>query len=98
MHTTSHSHMTTNGKALQVDRSAIKPSTIPVIKRQRQNWLDAPSDDYFIATEETRKFRKQFTRSQLKRASRTPCAPITVTTKSLVNHRLVWTEPATIMH
>ncbi|CAM5144902.1 unnamed protein product, partial [Natator depressus] len=56
MHTASHSHMTTNGKALQVGRSAIKPSTIPVIKRQRQNWLDAPSDDYFIATEETRKF------------------------------------------
>ncbi|XP_039384673.1 metastasis-associated protein MTA1-like [Mauremys reevesii] len=49
MHTTPHSHITTNGKAL----SAIKPSTSPVIKRQRQNWLDVPSADYFIATEET---------------------------------------------
>ncbi|KAH1172994.1 hypothetical protein KIL84_016833 [Mauremys mutica] len=49
LHTTPHSHMTTNGKAL----SAIKPSTSSVIKRQRQNLLDVPSDDYFIATEET---------------------------------------------
>lgn len=44
----------TNGKALQASASAIKTSTIPVIKRQRQNWLDASDDGFFIATEETR--------------------------------------------
>ncbi|KAJ7422090.1 metastasis associated 1 family member 3 [Willisornis vidua] len=53
MHAAPHIHMT-NGKALQASASAIKTSTIPVIKRQRQNWLDASEDGFFIATEETR--------------------------------------------
>ncbi|KAI1240612.1 hypothetical protein IHE44_0009043 [Lamprotornis superbus] len=53
-HAAPHIHMT-NGKALQASASAIKTSTIPVIKRQRQNWLDASDDGFFIATEETRK-------------------------------------------
>lgn len=44
----------TNGKALQGSASAGKTSTIPVIKRQRQNWLDASDDGFFLATEETR--------------------------------------------
>lgn len=44
----------TNGKALQASASTIKTSAIPVIKRQRQNWLDASDDGFFIATEETR--------------------------------------------
>ncbi|XP_052661859.1 metastasis-associated protein MTA3 isoform X2 [Harpia harpyja] len=52
MHAAPHVHMT-NGKALQAGASAIKTSTIPVIKRQRQNWLDASDDGFFIATEET---------------------------------------------
>lgn len=52
-HAAPHIHMT-NGKALQASASAIKTSTIPVIKRQRQNWLDASDDGFFIATEETR--------------------------------------------
>ncbi|XP_010078260.1 PREDICTED: metastasis-associated protein MTA3-like, partial [Pterocles gutturalis] len=52
MHAAPHVHMT-NGKALQASASAIKTSTIPVIKRQRQNWLDASDDGFFIATEET---------------------------------------------
>ncbi|XP_068254265.1 metastasis-associated protein MTA3 [Nyctibius grandis] len=97
MHAAPHVHMT-NGKALQASASAIKTSTIPVIKRQRQNWLDASDDGFFIATEETRKIRKKFTRSQLKRASRTPCSPIIVKTKSLMNNRQARTEPGTITH
>uniref|UniRef100_A0A8C3B7H7 Metastasis associated 1 family member 3 n=1 Tax=Cairina moschata TaxID=8855 RepID=A0A8C3B7H7_CAIMO len=53
MHAAPHITHITNGKALQASASAIKTSTIPVIKRQRQNWLDASDDGFFIATEET---------------------------------------------
>ncbi|XP_027309931.1 metastasis-associated protein MTA3 isoform X2 [Anas acuta] len=98
MHAAPHITHITNGKALQASASAIKTSTIPVIKRQRQNWLDASDDGFFIATEETRKIRKKFTRWQLKRASRTPCSPIIAKTKSLMNNRQARTEPRTIMH
>ncbi|RMC12458.1 hypothetical protein DUI87_09975 [Hirundo rustica rustica] len=123
MHAAPHIHMA-NGKALQASASAIKTSNIPVIKRQRQNWLDASDDGFFIATEETsflstvgtadqtkvsvvittlspvqrRKIRKKFTRSQLKRASRTPCSPIIAKTKSLMNNRQARSEPGPIIH
>ncbi|XP_015668591.2 metastasis-associated protein MTA3 [Protobothrops mucrosquamatus] len=78
---------TTNGKTLQVGTNDLMPSVMPLLKRQRQNWLNAPDDGLFIATEETRKRRKQFTRSQLKRACRMPCTLILRKAKALMTHK-----------
>ncbi|KAJ1157234.1 hypothetical protein NDU88_009949, partial [Pleurodeles waltl] len=52
MHAVHHSHLT-NGKTVQAGISNIKQSTISGVKRLRPNWLDAPDDGFFIATEET---------------------------------------------
>ncbi|XP_029449177.1 metastasis-associated protein MTA3 isoform X2 [Rhinatrema bivittatum] len=51
MHASHHSYLS-NGKTLQTV-NIIKPNSIPGVKRQRTNWLNAPDDGFFIATEET---------------------------------------------
>ncbi|XP_072436777.1 metastasis-associated protein MTA3 isoform X3 [Chiloscyllium punctatum] len=43
-----------NGKGLSTGIKAIQPGTVPIIKRQRPNWIIDPDDEFFVATEETR--------------------------------------------
>ncbi|XP_077864855.1 metastasis-associated protein MTA1-like [Saccoglossus kowalevskii] len=46
--------------------------TMPMRKRRRINWMDAPDDVYFHANENTKKLRKQMTLSQHRRIARRP--------------------------
>ncbi|XP_020377170.2 metastasis-associated protein MTA1-like [Rhincodon typus] len=79
-----------NGKVMSPGIKAAQPAPIPVIKRQRPNWIDAPDDGFFAVTEETRwmpsssfpavrkKIRKLLLPSEMRRASRRPCCPVVV--------------------
>ncbi|KAJ8308083.1 hypothetical protein KUTeg_012957 [Tegillarca granosa] len=56
---------------------------LPISKSMRMhmiNWIDAPDDVYFVATDATRKIRKQMSTQDFKRAARNPwrCVPIKV--------------------
>ncbi|XP_067844909.1 metastasis-associated protein MTA3 isoform X3 [Heptranchias perlo] len=85
---TDHFPYLANGKGMSTGINVIQPGTIPVIKRQRPNWIDAPDDGFFMVTEETRwmpsssfptvrkKIRKLLTPSEMRRASRRPCLPV----------------------
>lgn len=42
-------------------------------RKQMISWVDAPDDVYFVATEPTKKLRKQITIPELRRAARKPC-------------------------
>ncbi|XP_078085823.1 metastasis-associated protein MTA3 isoform X1 [Mustelus asterias] len=50
---TDHFSYLANGKGMTTTINAIQPGTIPVTKRQRPNWIDAPDDGFFMVTEET---------------------------------------------
>ncbi|XP_067901247.1 metastasis-associated protein MTA3 isoform X3 [Heterodontus francisci] len=65
-----------NGKGMSTGINTFQPGTIPVIKRQRPNWIDTPDDGFFMVTEETRKIRKLLSPSEMRRASRRPCLPV----------------------
>lgn len=49
---------------------------MPPVKRRRMNWIDAPDDVFYMATEETRKIRKLLSSCEAKRAARRPYKPI----------------------
>lgn len=42
------------------------------------NWIDAPDDVFYMATEETRKIRKLLSSSEAKRAARRPYKSIII--------------------
>lgn len=42
------------------------------MRMQMINWLDAPDDVYFVATDATRKLRKQLQAQDFKRTARNP--------------------------
>lgn len=42
-------------------------------RKQMISWVDAPDDVYFVATDPTRRFRRQLTVTELRRAARRPC-------------------------
>ncbi|XP_072366394.1 metastasis-associated protein MTA3 isoform X5 [Scyliorhinus torazame] len=85
---TGHFSHLANGKGISTGINAIQPGTVPVIKRQRPNWIDTPDDGFFMVTEETRwmpnssfptvrkKIRKLLSPSEMRRASRRPCLPV----------------------
>uniref|UniRef100_UPI00398E3AA0 metastasis-associated protein MTA3-like n=1 Tax=Pristiophorus japonicus TaxID=55135 RepID=UPI00398E3AA0 len=85
---TDHFPYLVNGNVMSTGINVIQPGTIPVIKRQRPNWIDAPDGGFFMVTEETRwmpsssfptvrkKIRKLLSPSEMRRASRRPCLPV----------------------
>lgn len=43
-----------NGKAYPTKVRLIRGGSLPPVKRRRMNWIDAPDDVFYMATEETR--------------------------------------------
>ncbi|XP_064411690.1 metastasis-associated protein MTA3 isoform X2 [Latimeria chalumnae] len=72
MHTAHHPYLA-NGKSLSSGMSVIKSGSVPVIKRRRPNWIEAPDDAFFMATEET---SAEAVRHLLMKNSETP-SPVT---------------------
>ncbi|XP_072121120.1 metastasis-associated protein MTA3 isoform X2 [Mobula birostris] len=73
---TDHFPYLANGKGMSTGINVLQPGTVPVIKRQRPNWIEAPDDGFFKVTEKTRKIRKLLSPSEMRRASRRPCLPL----------------------
>ncbi|XP_029413689.1 metastasis-associated protein MTA1 isoform X2 [Nannospalax galili] len=65
-----------NGKSYPTKVRLIRGGSLPPVKRRRMNWIDAPDDVFYMATEETRKIRKLLSSSETKRAARRPYKPI----------------------
>ncbi|XP_064231348.1 metastasis-associated protein MTA1 isoform X2 [Aotus nancymaae] len=65
-----------NGKPYPTKVRLIRGGSLPPVKRRRMNWIDAPDDVFYMATEETRKIRKLLSSSETKRAARRPYKPI----------------------
>ncbi|XP_015269853.1 PREDICTED: metastasis-associated protein MTA1 [Gekko japonicus] len=65
-----------NGKSYPTKVRLIRGGTLPPVKRRRMNWIDAPDDVFYMATEETRKIRKLLSSYETKRAARSPYKPI----------------------
>ncbi|XP_033010173.1 metastasis-associated protein MTA1 isoform X1 [Lacerta agilis] len=65
-----------NGKSYQTKVRLIRGGTMFPVKRKRMNWIDAPDDVFYMATEETRKIRKLLSFSEAKQAARRPYKPI----------------------
>uniref|UniRef100_A0A8B9IP97 Metastasis associated 1 n=1 Tax=Anser cygnoides TaxID=8845 RepID=A0A8B9IP97_ANSCY len=65
-----------NGKSYPTKVRLIRGGSMPPVKRRRMNWIDAPDDVFYMATEETRKIRKLLSSSEAKRAARRPYKPI----------------------
>ncbi|KAM6201554.1 LOW QUALITY PROTEIN: metastasis-associated protein MTA1 [Rhynchocyon petersi] len=69
-------NMLLNGKSYPNKVRLIRGGSLPPVKRRRLNWIDAPDDVFYMATEETRKVRKLLSSSETKRAARRPYKPI----------------------
>ncbi|XP_075469580.1 metastasis-associated protein MTA1 isoform X6 [Ascaphus truei] len=67
-----------NGKSYPAKVRLIRGGCMPPVKRRRMNWLDAPDDVFYMATEETRKVRKLLSSSETKRAARRPYRHIVI--------------------
>ncbi|XP_032818743.2 metastasis-associated protein MTA1-like isoform X2 [Petromyzon marinus] len=67
-----------NGKPYPANVKLLKPGGMSLVKRRRMNWIDAPDDVFFMATDETRKVRKLLPSLEMKRAARRPYRRITV--------------------
>ncbi|KAK2495682.1 hypothetical protein MC885_014536 [Smutsia gigantea] len=65
-----------NGKPYPTKVRLIRGGSLPPVKRRRMNWIDAPDDVFYMATEETRKIRKLLSSSETKRAARRPYKPM----------------------
>ncbi|XP_012906207.1 metastasis-associated protein MTA1 isoform X1 [Mustela putorius furo] len=65
-----------NGKSYPTKVRLIRGGSLPPVKRRRMNWIDAPDDVFYMATEETRKVRKLLSSSETKRAARRPYKPV----------------------
>ncbi|XP_043930100.1 metastasis-associated protein MTA1 isoform X2 [Protopterus annectens] len=68
-----------NGKYYPTKVRLLRGGSMPPVKRRRMNWIDAPDDVFYMATDETRKIRKLLSSSETKRAARRPYRPIAVT-------------------
>ncbi|XP_041429331.1 metastasis-associated protein MTA1 isoform X1 [Xenopus laevis] len=67
-----------NGKSYPAKVRLIRGGCMPPVKRRRMNWIDAPDDVFYMATEETRKVRKLLSSSETKRAARRPYRHIVI--------------------
>uniref|UniRef100_M3XL48 Metastasis associated 1 n=1 Tax=Latimeria chalumnae TaxID=7897 RepID=M3XL48_LATCH len=67
-----------NGKSYPTKVRLIRGGSMPPVKRRRMNWIDAPDDVFYMATEETRKIRKLLSSSETKRAARRPYKQIII--------------------
>ncbi|XP_072885130.1 metastasis-associated protein MTA1-like isoform X4 [Hemitrygon akajei] len=67
-----------NGKPYSRNSKVLKPGSLPPMKGRRMNWIDAPDDVLFIATDETRKVRKLLGPVDMKRAARQPYRQILI--------------------
>ncbi|KAM8920886.1 metastasis-associated protein MTA1 isoform 2-T2 [Pelodytes ibericus] len=67
-----------NGKSYLPKVRLIRGGCMPPVKRRRMNWIDAPDDVFYMATEETRKVRKLLSSSETKRAARRPYRHIVI--------------------
>lgn len=67
-----------NGKPYSRNPKVLKPGSLPPMKGRRMNWIDAPDDVLFIATDETRKVRKMLGPVDMKRAARQPYRQILI--------------------
>ncbi|XP_078248583.1 metastasis-associated protein MTA1 isoform X7 [Pogona vitticeps] len=65
-----------NGKSYPTKVRLIRGGTMFPVKRRRMNWIDAPDDVFYMATEETRRIRKFLSSAEAKRAARRPYKPI----------------------
>ncbi|XP_033914544.2 metastasis-associated protein MTA1-like isoform X3 [Acipenser ruthenus] len=61
-----------NGKPYERPQRMIKHGSLPPLKGRRMNWIDAPDDVFFMATEDIRKVRKLLASFDIKRAARQP--------------------------
>ncbi|XP_075700298.1 metastasis-associated protein MTA1 isoform X3 [Rhinoderma darwinii] len=67
-----------NGKSYPAKVRLIRGGCLPPVKRRQMNWIDAPDDVFYMATEETRKARKLLSSSETKRAARRPYRNIVI--------------------
>ncbi|XP_072285112.1 metastasis-associated protein MTA1 isoform X1 [Pyxicephalus adspersus] len=67
-----------NGKSYPAKVRLIRGGCLPPVKRRQMNWIDAPDDVFYMATEETRKVRKMLSSSETKRAARRPYRHIVI--------------------
>ncbi|XP_069585236.1 metastasis-associated protein MTA1 isoform X5 [Ranitomeya imitator] len=67
-----------NGKSYPAKVRLIRGGCLPPVKRRQMNWIDAPDDVFYMATEETRKARKLLSSSETKRAARRPYRHIVI--------------------
>nr|UAT11588.1 metastasis associated protein 1 [Cynops orientalis] len=67
-----------NGKSYPTKVRLIRGGSMLPVKRRRMNWIDAPDDVFYMATEETRKIRKLLSSSEAKRAARRPYKSIII--------------------
>uniref|UniRef100_A0A8D0N7B9 Metastasis-associated protein MTA1 R1 domain-containing protein n=1 Tax=Sus scrofa TaxID=9823 RepID=A0A8D0N7B9_PIG len=71
-----------NGKAYPTKVRLIRGGSLPPVKRRRMNWIDAPDDVFYMATEETRcgprgRGGAGAPRPRRSRRSPSPAAPLT---------------------
>ncbi|KAG8514455.1 Metastasis-associated protein MTA1 [Galemys pyrenaicus] len=71
-----HRSLLLNGKPCPAKVRLVRGGSLPPVKRRRMNWIDAPDDVFYMATEETRKVRKLLSSSETKRAARRPYKPV----------------------
>ncbi|MBN3326038.1 MTA1 protein, partial [Atractosteus spatula] len=67
-----------NGKSLERSQRMLKQGSLPPVKGRRMNWIDAPDDVFFMATNDTRKVRKLLASFDIKRAARQPYKQICI--------------------
>ncbi|GCC32150.1 hypothetical protein chiPu_0010610 [Chiloscyllium punctatum] len=67
-----------NGRSYPASVRAPRAGSVPPVKRRRLNWIDAPGDVFFMATDETRKIRKLLTSFERRRSGRRPQAQIAI--------------------
>ncbi|XP_063803402.1 metastasis-associated protein MTA1 isoform X6 [Pseudophryne corroboree] len=67
-----------NGKSYPAKVRLIRGGCLPPVKRRQMNWIDAPDDVFYMATEETRKVRKLLSSCETKRAARRPYRHIVI--------------------
>ncbi|XP_042194236.1 metastasis-associated protein MTA1 isoform X2 [Callorhinchus milii] len=67
-----------NGKSCPASVRVLRGGSMPPVKRRRLNWIDAPGDVLFMATDETRKIRKLLSSFERRRGARQPHEPISI--------------------
>uniref|UniRef100_A0A4X1U1V9 Metastasis associated 1 n=1 Tax=Sus scrofa TaxID=9823 RepID=A0A4X1U1V9_PIG len=88
-----------NGKAYPTKVRLIRGGSLPPVKRRRMNWIDAPDDVFYMATEETRcgprgRGGAGAPRPRRSRRSPSPAAPLTGRSASCSRPRRPSARPA----